>query len=80
MCVFLSLAYFVKKISDAINYDSIEHYCIPLGAEVTGELRVNGKLRHLRCCTLEDQLLALKIKHRVHNYVNTAATGKFIMT
>ena len=43
------------------------------GAEVTGQLRVNGKLRHLRCCTLEDQSLALKRKHRVHKYVNTAA-------
>ena len=41
------------------------------GAEVTGQLRVNGKIRHLRRCTLEDQSLALK-KHRVHKYVNTA--------
>ena len=42
------------------------------GAEVTGQLRVNGKIRHLRRCTLEDQVLALKRKHRVHKYVNTA--------
>ena len=42
------------------------------GAEVTGQLRVNGKVRHLRRCTLEDQSLALKRKHRVHKYVNTA--------
>ena len=27
---------------------------------MTGQLQVNGKLRHLRCCTLEDQSLALK--------------------
>ena len=33
----------------------------------------------LRCCTLEDQSLALNRKHRVHKFVNTAATGKFIM-
>ena len=32
------------------------------GAEVTGQLRVNGKIRHLRRCTLEDQSLALKRK------------------
>ena len=40
-------------------------------AEVTGQLRVNGKIRHLRRCTLEYQSLALKRKHRVHKYVNT---------
>ena len=40
---------------------------------VTGQLQVNGKLRHLRCCTLEDQSLDLKRKHRV------AATDTFIM-
>ena len=32
------------------------------GVEVTGQLRLNGKIRHLRCCTLEDQSLALKRK------------------
>ena len=42
------------------------------GAEVTGQLRVNGKARHLQRCTLEDQSLALKRKHMVHKYVNTA--------
>ena len=43
------------------------------GAEVTKQLRVNGKVLHLRRCTLEHQSLALKRKHRVHKYVNTAA-------
>ena len=43
-----------------------------IGAEVTGQLRVNGKLRPLRCCPLEDQLFALKRKHKVHKYVNIA--------
>ena len=55
------------------------------GAEVTGQLRVYGKVRHLRRCTLEHQLLALKRKHRVHKYVNTATicvsvTNLFILT
>ena len=49
--------------------------CHPQGAEVTGQSRVNGKLRHLRCCTLEDQSLSLKRKHRVHKYINMVATG-----
>ena len=43
----------------------------PHGAEVTGQLQVTGKLRHLRCCTWEDPSLALTRKHRVHKYVNT---------
>ena len=42
------------------------------GAEVTGQLRVKGKIWHLRRCTLEDQSLALKRKHRMHKYVSTA--------
>ena len=49
------------------------------GAEVTGQLRVNGKVRHLRRFTLEDQSLALKRKHRVHKYVNTAAICVYVM-
>ena len=49
------------------------------GAEVTGQLRVNGKIRHLRRCTLEDQSLALKRKHRVHKYVNTATICVSVM-
>ena len=49
------------------------------GAEVTGQLRVNGKVRHLRRCTLENQSLALKRKHRVHKYVNTAAICVSVM-
>ena len=40
---------------------------------MTGQLRVNGKIRHLRYCTFEDQSFALKTKHKVHKYVNTAA-------
>ena len=51
----------------------------PQGAEVTGQLRVNGKVRHLRRCTLEDQSLALKRKHRVHKYVNTATICVSVM-
>ena len=50
------------------------------GAEVTGQLRVNGIIRHLRRCTLEDQSLALKRKHRVHKYVNTATICVSVMT
>ena len=49
------------------------------GAEVTGQLRVNGKVRHLRRCTLGDQSLALKRKHWVHKYVNTAAICAYVM-
>ena len=49
------------------------------GAEVTGQLRVNGKVRHLQRCTLEDQSLALKRKHRVHKYVNTATICVSVM-
>ena len=54
-------------------------------AVVTGQLRVYGKERHLRRCTLEDQSLDLKRKHRVHKYVNTATicvsvTNLFILT
>ena len=29
---------------------------------MTGQLRVNGKLWHLHCCTLEDQSLALRLE------------------
>ena len=50
------------------------------GAEVTGQWRVNGIVRHLRRCTLEDQSLALKRKHRVHKYVNTATICVSVMT
>ena len=46
---------------------------------VTGQLRVNGKVRHLRRCTLEDQSLAHKSKHRVHKYVNTSAICVSVM-
>ena len=49
------------------------------GAEVTGQLRVNGEIRHLRRCTLEDQSLALKRKHRVHKYVNTETIFVYII-
>ena len=49
------------------------------GAEVTGQLRVNDKVRHLQRCTLQDQSLALKRKHRVHKYVNTAAICVYVM-
>ena len=48
------------------------------GAEVTRQLRVNGKIRHLRR-TLEDQSLALKRKHRVHKNVNTASICVSVM-
>ena len=47
---------------------------------MTGQLRVNGIVRHLRRCTLEDQSLALKRKHRVHKYVNTATICVSVMT
>ena len=58
------------------------HYTVfhTQGAEVTGQLRVNGIVRHLRRCTLEDQSLALKRKHRVHKYVNTATICVSVMT
>ena len=49
------------------------------GAEVTEQFRVNGKIRHLRRCTLEDQSLALKRKHKVHKYVNTATIRVSVM-
>ena len=49
------------------------------GAEVIGQLLVNGEIRHLRRCTLEDQSLALKRKHRVHKYVNTATICVSVM-
>ena len=49
------------------------------GAEVNGQLRVNGKLWHLRRRTLEDQSLALKRKYRVHKYVNTATICVSVM-
>ena len=45
----------------------------PQGAEVS------GKVRHLRRCTLEDQSLALKRKHSVHKYVNTATICVSVM-
>ena len=36
-------------------------------------------LAMLNKCTLQDQSLALKRKHRVHKYVNTAAIGMIVM-
>ena len=44
---------------------------------MTRHLRVDGKLQHLRYCTLEDQSFALKRKHGMHKYVNTAAIDMF---
>ena len=58
-----------RRCSARCDVDICDH---TQGAEVTGQLRVNGKVRHLRHCTLEDQSLALKRKHRVHKYVNTS--------
>ena len=65
-------AFYLFSATSLINSIIQEHECHTQGAEVTGQLRVNGKVRHLRRCTLEDQALALKRKHRVHKYVNTA--------
>ena len=47
---------------------------------MTGQLQVNGIVRHLRRCTLEDQSLALKGQHRVHKYVKTATIYVSVMT
>ena len=47
---------------------------------MTGQLRVNGKVRHVGRCTLEDQSLALKRKHRVYRYANTAIICVSIMS
>ena len=47
---------------------------------MTGHLRVNGKVRHLQRCILEDQSLALKRKQRVHNIVITAVICVGVMT
>ena len=47
------------------NIGQIDIFCFKKhtqGAEVTGQLRLNGKIRHLRHCTLEAQSLALKKK------------------
>ena len=57
------------------------HYLfyVTQGAEVTVQLRVNGKIRHLQRCTLEVQSLALKRKHRVHKYVNTTTICVSVM-
>ena len=62
-----------------INLPIKRVYVHTQGAEVTGQLRVNDRVRHLRRCTLEDQSLALKRKHRVHKYVNTAAICVSVM-
>ena len=64
----------LKALSFFLSYNTHTQ-----GAEVTGQLRVNGKLRHLRRCTLEDKSLVLKRKHRVHKYVNTAAICVSVM-
>ena len=59
--------------------DSTLVYVHTQGAEVTGQLRVNDQIRDLRRCTLEVQSLALKRKHRVHKYVNTATICVSVM-
>ena len=53
---------FFSKSSDA-----------PQGTEVSGQLQVNGNLRHLSYCK------CCKRKHRVHKYVNMTAIGMFVM-
>ena len=46
---------------------------------MTGQLRVNGKLRHLRRCTLDGWSLGLKRKHSAHKYVYTTSMDTFKM-
>ena len=45
---------------------------------MTGQLRLYGKYEHLRYCTLDDRSIALKGKHVVDKYVNTAAISMFL--
>ena len=47
-------------VMDRFLYPYINH---TQGAEVTGQLRVNGKLWHLRRCTLDGWSLAVLILH-----------------
>ena len=61
----------------------IDQICIikiqyqPQGAEVTGHLRVNGKLQHLWCCTLDDQSLAWESGCNCHrNFFAKPVFGK----
>ena len=63
--------YFLLLLSSRAMHKTLSHQHTQ-DVEVTGQLRVNGKVRPLRRCTLVDQSLALKRKHRVHKYVNTA--------
>ena len=48
------------------------------GAEMTGQLRLYGKYEQLRFCTLDDRSIALKGKHAVDKYVNTATISMFL--
>ena len=48
------------------------------GAEMIGQLRLYGKYEQLRFCTLDDRSIALKGKHVVDKYVNTAAISMFL--
>ena len=48
------------------------------GAEMTGQLRLYGKYELLRFCTSDDRSIALKGKHVVDKYVNTAAISMFL--
>ena len=45
---------------------------------MTGQLRLYGKYEQLRFCTLDDRSIALKGKHVVDKYVNTAAISMFL--
>ena len=76
-CVgFFKFSLFCKKKKSATPKIMI-HYHPGSGSDRT--VASERQVTTLRCCTLEDQSLALNRKHRVHKYVNTAATGKFIM-
>ena len=47
---------------------------------MTGQLRLYGKYEQLPYGTLKDRSIALKGKHVVDKYVNTAAIGMFLWT
>ena len=73
------------RSSHSAQYCRYQTYNHTQGAEVTGQLRVNGKIRHLRRCTLEVQSLALKRKHRVHKMsiqqpICVSVMNSFILT
>ena len=45
---------------------------------MTRQLRLYGKFEQLRFCTLDDRSIALKGKHVIDEYVNTAAISMFL--